>query len=90
MAVYVDPIMAWTKQPNWKWDHVVHMYADTEDELHRFAKKIGLKREWCSDYTQPNSPLLHYDINKNRRKKAVEAGAVEVGFFHKRNYMRDR
>lgn len=62
------------------------MYADTPEELHALAKSIGLKREWCSDHTQPNSKLLHYDLNPNKRIQAIRAGAIEVNHAHKIPY----
>lgn len=52
------------------------MFADTEDELHEFGRKIGMKRSWF----QPDPRLPHYDINTNRRRIAVAAGAIEVDF----------
>jgi hypothetical protein len=47
-----------------------HLIADAEDELHRFAASIGLKRAWCQGD--------HYDLTPGRRARAVKAGAVEV------------
>lgn len=49
-----------------------HMTSDTGDwdELHTFAKKIGLKRERF----QGN----HYDLMPKRRIAAVKLGAKEV------------
>lgn len=88
MPVYVDPELAWTPTPSWPWSSVSHLYADTEEELHAFARKIGLRRRWCSDHTQPNSRLLHYDLNSARRARAVTQGAVEVDRAHKRTYYR--
>lgn len=88
MAVYVDPGMEWPVQSNWRGGWVSHLYADTPDELHRFARRIGLKRWWCSDTTQPGSALLHYDLTKGMRKKAVAAGAVEKDFKHMSRFRR--
>jgi len=86
MAVYVDPNFEWPKSDKWPWGSVSHMYADTPEELHRMAKKIGLKREWCSDRTQPGSSILHYDLNPKKRVRAVAAGCVEVDHKHKEAY----
>lgn len=68
MSVYVDK------------DHngfgrmiMCHMLADTLDELHATADKIGLKRSWF----QPRS-FPHYDLSKSRRALALRNGALEI------------
>jgi hypothetical protein len=69
MAVYVDALM------NHGWilrGHRVescHMMADTEEELHLFAERLGMKRSWLH--------RDHYDLVASKRKKAIELGAVE-------------
>lgn len=50
-----------------------HMLADTVAELHDFAARIGLKREWFQPASRP-----HYDLSKAKRAEAIAAGAVEV------------
>jgi hypothetical protein len=67
--IYVDPCIH-----RWKGQRWCHMFADTDKELHAFAKRIGLKRAWF----QSDGRLPHYDINENRRSRAVELGATEV------------
>lgn len=49
-----------------------HMYADTLEELHALAKKIGLRREWFQNHTM----LPHYDLTEGKRLQALRAGAV--------------
>ncbi len=51
-----------------------HMIADTEDELHAMAAKIGIQRKWY----QAKSSIPHYDISKGKRDLAVGFGAKEV------------
>lgn len=46
-------------------------------EFHRFAKRLGLKRTYCSDYTQPDSHL-HYDLVASKRQMALDKGAIFV------------
>lgn len=55
-------------------DNVGHLISDRSlDELHLFASKIGLKREWFQD--KPGQP--HYDLTTARmRFKAEMSGAV--------------
>lgn len=50
-----------------------HMMADTEEELHAMAARIGLKREWFQPQSSP-----HYDVSKEKRALAVKYGAKEV------------
>ena len=51
----------------------VHLISDHgPEELHQFAEKIGLKREWYQEH--PRHP--HYDILSGQvRRKALRAGA---------------
>lgn len=68
MAVYVD-----------QYKHALgrmkmcHLLADTLDELHAMADRIGLKREWFQNKKTP-----HYDVCQSKRELAVGAGAVEI------------
>lgn len=65
MTVYVDDMRA-------KFGRLVmcHMIADTEDEMHAMADKIGVARKWYQ--------VNHYDIAMSKRALAVEYGAVEI------------
>lgn len=73
MTVYVDTLVKWpnAKPPFHRGS--CHLTADTLEELHAFALKIGMKRAWFQDH-----PLCaHYDLTPPRRAEAVKAGAVE-------------
>jgi hypothetical protein len=52
-----------------------HMWADTEDELHTMAKRIGMRREWFQDNGRS---LPHYDLVPTRRTAAIKIGAIET------------
>ena len=67
--IYVDqPIHSWR---NKKWCHLV---ADDLQELHDFATKLGLKREWFQNHRlQP-----HYDITVTKREQAIKLGAISI------------
>jgi hypothetical protein len=73
LSVYVDPLFEHGGSPTFHWKRSCHMYADTLDELHTMAKRIGMQRAWFQ-----NKPKLpHYDLVPTRRAAAVSAGAVE-------------
>lgn len=50
-----------------------HMLADTDDELHAMADKLGVSRRW-----HQNTKYSHYDICKSKRALAVSFGAIEI------------
>ena len=51
-----------------------HLFGDDIDELHLFAKGIGLRR----DYFQNRPTFPHYDLTPNKRNIAILRGAKEV------------
>ena len=70
--VYVDMLLNY----GWKLGPSCHLLADSEDELHDFAAKIGMKRSWFQDGDTHTMP--HYDLVASRRKLAVKNGAIEI------------
>jgi hypothetical protein len=71
MAVYVDDMQAGYGRMV-----MCHMLADTDDELHTMADRIGVARRW---HQKNGTPHSHYDICKAKRALAVEFGAIEIG-----------
>lgn len=69
MAVYVDKAAN-----NFGRMIMCHMIADTPDELHAMADKIGLRRAWFQKWAS----FPHYDLSKTRRAAALRAGAIEL------------
>jgi hypothetical protein len=65
MAVYIDNAAA-----SYGRMIMCHMVADTLDELHQMADKIGVDRKHYHDF--------HYNICKQMRDKAFQHGAVKV------------
>lgn len=85
MTVYVDSarIPATVGRHRARWSHLT---ADTEDELHAFAARIGLRRDWyqdrCKKLPEPPGqpcPHWHYDVTDSLRADALAAGAVSIG-----------
>ena len=76
MAVYVDD---WRQRAELgpvtsRWSHLI---ADGEEELHRFAERLGLRRAWFqSDHRHPHRG--HYDVPEHVRRRAIELGAEAV------------
>lgn len=70
MSVYVDSSL-------YGYGRMVmcHMIADTPEELHAMADRIGVARRWFQ--APPKASFWHYDIAKSKRSLAVSAGALE-------------
>lgn len=69
MTVYVDDMHKYP-MGQFRGMSMSHMIADTEDELHAMAAKIGVLRRWYQGD--------HYDVALAKRALAVKAGAVEI------------
>ena len=75
MNVYVDD---W-RQPaqvgrlNARWSHLT---ADTPEELHEFAARLGLRRAWYQDHGH----RWHYDVTDSKRRQAISRGAEPIGW----------
>lgn len=82
--IYVDSLKSCTPKKGWRWSSYCHMFADSLDELHEFANKIGMKRIWFQ-----NKRLPHYDLTEKRRKLAVSLGAQEVPLEWVKNKLRE-
>lgn len=69
MTVYVDDMYRGTLGKFGRM-RMSHMFADTEEELHAMADKIGVARRWYQGD--------HYDISMGKRDLALKNGAVGV------------
>jgi hypothetical protein len=66
MPVYVD-----NARLGWRGKLWCHLVADSLEELHVFACRLGLKREWF----QSSARYPHYDVTVALRAKALALGA---------------
>lgn len=73
MTVYVDTM----KAPFGRMI-MCHMFADTDEELHAMAAKIGVQRKWHQ--RPPAASWSHYDVCQSKRALAIKHGAVEMQY----------
>ena len=81
MTVYVDDMYT-TKMGEYKTSSgrvykMIHMIADTDEELHAMAERIGVARQ---HYQAPPEHDSHYDIAMSKRTLAVAAGAQRITY----------
>lgn len=70
MPVYVDDMEA----PYGRMK-MCHLLADSDDELHAMADRIGVARRW---HQAPPKYSSHYDIALSKKALALAAGAVPI------------
>lgn len=73
MAIYVDNyrIKARVGKLCRVWSHLF-AWPVNDEELIRFAKKLGLKKEWIQ---KPGTIKAHFDVTEGMRVKALALGA---------------
>src|SRR6266536_2062557 len=97
MSVYVDDMnLPATVQNGPRVSHTSqwsHLFADSQDELHAFAERLGLRRS----YFQPGrplggepSPFWHYDVTAGKRAQAIRLGATPVAWRDSARIIRER
>jgi len=77
MSCYVDPLFdtrGWSA--DWPYPFACHLMADSDEELHAMAGRLGLRRAWHQ--TRPPHSISHYDLTVRKRARAVQLGAIEV------------
>ncbi|MFI8616522.1 DUF4031 domain-containing protein [Acidovorax sp. NPDC077693] len=75
MAVYVDD-MYLSPAGQMGRMKMSHMLADTDEELHSMADKIGVARRWWQSPEKTSGS--HYDIAMGKRTQALAAGAIAI------------
>lgn len=74
MVVYVDDfrMQSTVGRINSRWSH---LSADTKEELHDFARQLGLKESWFQD---KGDHRWHYDVTDGKRTHAIKLGAIPI------------
>lgn len=71
MTVFVDDMRA-----NYGRLILCHMLADSDQELHEMADKIGVNRKWWQSPEKTSGS--HYDIALSKKALAIQYGAIEI------------
>ncbi|NZA25619.1 DUF4031 domain-containing protein [Luteimonas sp. SJ-92] len=79
MTVYVDDAVTLWRGRRW-----AHLMADTLEELHAFAARLGLPRRAFQDRTSG----AHYDVTAELREQALRLGAVAISRHRDRDLVR--
>lgn len=79
MTVYVDDAVV-----HWRGQRWAHLMADTLDELHAFATRLGIPRRTFQNKTSG----AHYDVTTELRDEAIRLGATTISRHRDRAQMR--
>jgi len=79
MTVYVDDAVT-----HWRGQRWAHLMADTLDELHAFAARLGIPRRAFQNKTSG----AHYDVTTELREDAIRLGAIAISRHRDRARMR--
>lgn len=83
MSVFVDTMRA-------RYGRMImcHMFADTNEELHAMAAKIGVNRRWFQ--CPPKASWEHYDICLSKKAQAMQHGAIEIRWRDLPKWLEDK
>ena len=79
MSVYVDDAVTLWRGRRW-----AHLMADTLDELHAMAERLGVPRRAFQDKRSG----AHYDVNEALREEALRLGAIAISRHRDREQVR--
>lgn len=79
MSVYVDDAIT-----PWRGHRWAHMMADTLDELHALAGRLGIPRRAFQD----KASGAHYDLTEELREEALRLGAIAISRHRDRDQLR--
>ena len=74
--VYVDSIGPCIPNKHWPYTKSCHLIADSDTELHDFARRIKLQRAW---HQKKRFSISHYNLTIYMRQKAIKFGAESIG-----------
>lgn len=74
MAVYIDQLQTSPTSARWRHPTHCHMMADDLEQLEALALRLGLRPNWRHGD--------HYDLTENKRRQAIELGAVPTTARH--------
>ena len=79
--ITIDELFQWPTTIRCFKDGACHLRSTTsDDELHAFAARLGLRRQWFQ--TNPKRPgdrySNHYGLTPRRRERALQLGAKFV------------
>lgn len=80
MTVYIDDAVTLWRGQRW-----AHLMADTLDELHAFAARLGLPKRAFQDRRSG----AHYDVNADTRSIALALGAMPISRHRDRALVRE-
>lgn len=75
MTAYVDELQDWGWKMYGRKVDSCHLIADTPEELHAFASRLGCQRRHAQTSRMGN---LHYDLTRSRRAQALLLGAKQL------------
>ena len=78
MTIYVDPLKHWGFTLKGKARQTCHMVADTDAELHRMARRMGVNPAWYRRGEDSNQYRRHYEITAPFRHIVIRNGATPV------------
>jgi Protein of unknown function (DUF4031) len=86
VSVYVDDsrIPARVGRLTARWSHLL---ADSPQELHGFAERLGLRRDWFQDLPHGR---WHYDVTESKRVEAIRLGATPITWRQAADIIRAR
>ncbi|QNP41668.1 DUF4031 domain-containing protein [Lysobacter solisilvae (ex Woo and Kim 2020)] len=79
MTVYVDDAV----HP-WRGQRWAHLMADTLDELHAMAARLGIPRRAFQD----KASGAHYDVTAELRERAIALGAQAISRHRERELVK--